>query len=499
MLDNADTKPKGRSYLVAILVCALTSIAATPLRHVLDQANIIMLFLLVVFLVAFKLGRGPAVMSAFLAVALFDFFFVPPRLTFAVADVQYLVTFAVMLAVGLATAHLTATLSRQSAAAIAREQQTRDLYELARDLAGAATLEQVSQVLSHYMEGSRHRATLHLLDAAGKLPSLSRDIPLTGIAHMAINRGSLLETTQLADNGGHTLVLPLKSPVEIRGVMVAEISGDSEVDKHQFEAVAHLVSIAVERLHYVEVVQQTQLEAATERLRSSILSSLSHDLRTPLTGLVGMADALALSTGSQNATIHHAASAIRNQARAMSQLVDNLLDMARLHAGKVELRKDWRLFEDVIGSSLKLLKSALEQHPIKVSLAPDLPLVQFDDVLLERVLCNLLENSAKYSPAGLSIEVKGFVQDEYACILVQDHGPGFPADRLEAIFRMFVRGEEESSKPGVGLGLAICRAIVEAHGGTIQASNADQGGACVTLCLPLGTPPVVEPETEGLP
>jgi two-component system sensor histidine kinase KdpD len=173
--------------------------------------------------------------------------------------------------------------------------------------------------------------------------------------------------------------------------------------------------------------------------------------------------------------------------------------MARLHAGKVELRKDWRLFEDVIGSSLKLLKSALEQHPIKVSLAPDLPLVQFDDVLLERVLCNLLENSAKYSPAGLSIEVKGFVQDEYACILVQDHGPGFPADRLEAIFRMFVRGEEESSKPGVGLGLAICRAIVEAHGGTIQASNADQGGACVTLCLPLGTPPVVEPETEGLP
>lgn len=504
MLGNAGTKYKGSNYLIAIFVCVLTAIAATPLQHFLDLANIIMLFLLVVFLVALKLGRGPAVMSAFLAVALFDFFFVPPRLTFAVADVQYLVTFAVMLAVGLATAHLTATLSRQSAAAIAREQQTRNLYELARDLAGAATQDQVSQVLSHYMEGDGHRATLHLLDTSGELPSLSHDIPLTGIAHMAINQGSFLETTQLADAGGHTLVLPLKSPVEIRGVMVAEVSGDNEIDKHQFEAVAHLVSIAVERLHYVDVVQQTQLEAATERLRSSVLSSLSHDLRTPLTGLVGMADALALSTGSQNDAIHHdsiqhAASAIRDQARAMSQLVGNLLDMARLHAGKVELRKDWRLFEDVIGSSLKLLKSALEQHPIKVSLAPDLPLVQFDDVLLERVLCNLLENAAKYSPAGLSIEVLGFVQGEYACITVQDHGPGFPADRQEAIFRMFVRGEEESSTPGVGLGLAICRAIVEAHGGTIQASNADQGGACITLCLPLGVPPVVEPETESSP
>ncbi len=499
MLGSADTKPKGRNYLAAILVCVFTAIAATPLRHVLDLANIIMLFLLVVFLVAFKLGRGPAVMSAFLAVALFDFFFVPPRLTFAVADVQYLVTFAVMLAVGLATAHLTATLSRQSAAAIAREQQTRNLYELARDLAGAATQEQVSQVLSHYMEGAGHRATLHLLDTSGELPSLSHDIPLVGIAHMAINQGAFLETSQLNDGGGHTLVLPLKSPVEIRGVMVADVTSGREIDKHQFEAVANLVSIAVERLHYVDVVQQTQLEAATERLRSSVLSSLSHDLRTPLTGLVGMADALALSAGSQNETIHHAASAIRDQARAMSQLVGNLLDMARLHAGKVELRKDWRLFEDVIGSSLKLLKSALEQHPIKVSLAPDLPLVQFDDVLLERVLCNLLENAAKYSPAGLSIEVLGFVQGEYACITVQDHGPGFPADHLDAIFRMFVRGEEESSTPGVGLGLAICRAIVEAHCGTIQASNADQGGACITLCLPLGVPPVVEPETESLP
>jgi len=495
MPGNADTRQKVRHYLAAILVCALTAIVATPLRLVLDLANIIMLFLLVVFLVALKLGRGPAVMSAFLAVALFDFFFVPPRLTFAVADVQYLVTFAVMLAVGLATAHLTATLSKQSAVAIARELHTRHLYELARDLAGAATHEQVSQVLSRYMAGSGHSAALHLLDAAGELPSLFSDVPLASLAHMAIRQGSFVETTQLNDNGGHTLVLPLQSPIEVRGVMVAVVNSDDAVDHRQFETVANLVAIAVERLHYVEVAQQTQLEATAERLRSSVLSSLSHDLRTPLTGLVGMADALALAAAHQNDAIHHAATAIRDQAHAMSRLVANLLDMARLHAGKVELRKDWRLFEDVIGSALKLLKPSLAQHPVKVVLDAGLPLVQFDDVLLERVLCNLLENGAKYSQPGQAIEIRGFVLGDHACISVQDHGPGFPLEQLESLFHMFVRGKHESAIPGVGLGLAICRAIVEAHNGTIQASNPEQGGACVTLCLPLGNPPAIEPES----
>ena len=183
----------------------------------------------------------------------------------------------------------------------------------------------------------------------------------------------------------------------------------------------------------------------------------------------------------------------------MSHLLGNLLDMARLNAGKVKLRKDWRLFEDVIGSAIKLLKPALAQHPVKVMLATDLPLVEFDDVLLERVLCNLLENAAKYSPAGQTIEVLGFVEGGCVCLSVHDHGQGFPTEQTESLFHMFTRGEAESSTPGVGLGLAICRAIVEAHGGTIKAANHQEGGACVTLCLPLGNPPAIEPETEGSP
>lgn len=484
------------NYLVAVLVCLLTTLVATPLRHYLDLANIVMLFLLVVFMVALKLGRGPAVMSAFLAVALFDFFFVPPRLSFAVNDVQYLVTFAVMLAVGLATAHLTAVLQRQTETAIERERNTHRLYELARDLAGTTQQQQVAEVLALYMAGSAYRATLHLLDAHGELPSLAHQVALRSLAYGVVKHGVVHDTSQLSDSGQHTLILPLKSPTEIRGVMVVEtLKNHGKMDQQQFEAVANLVAIAIERLHYVDVAQQTQLEAATERLRSSILSALSHDLRTPLTGLVGMADLLALSTATQNEPTHTAAAAIRDQARAMSNLLDNLLDMARLHAGKISIHKDWQLFEDVIGASLKLLKSALAQHPVKVLLAPHLPLVEFDDVLLERVLCNLLENAAKYSPSGSPIEIHGFVEGNYACLSVRDAGQGFPAGETESLFTMFTRGEHESPTIGVGLGLAICRAIVEAHGGAITARNRAEGGADVTVRLPLGNPPAVNTES----
>lgn len=504
MLENAEIKQTTRNYFVAILICIVTTLAATPLRQILDLANIVMLFLLVVFLVSLKLGRGPAIMSAVLAVALFDFFFVPPRFSFAVNNAQYVVTFAVMLAVGIATAHLTATLSKHAAAALNREQQTRRLYELARDLAGAISFEQVSNVLGHFMAWSGHIAKLHLLDETGELPSLKFEVALTAVAHTAIKQGILVTTTQLTESGSLTQVFPLKAPHEVRGVMVVNVDSDAKENAENdneslFEAVANLIAISIERLHYVELTQQTKLDAITERLRSSVLSSISHDLRTPLTGLVGMADALAITTVPQNEAIHNSAIAIRDQALAMSHLVSNLLEMAKLQSGKVVLHKDWQLFEDVIGSAIKLLKPALTQHQIMVTLAPNLPLVEFDDVLLERVLCNLLENAAKYSPVGKPIEVRGFINQNLACISVLDHGSGFPVGQTEALFQMFTRAEVESSTPGVGLGLAICRAIIEAHDGTITAVNQEQGGACVTLCLPLGEPPTVNPEVEDSP
>ncbi len=483
-----------KTYAWALAACLLTAGIVAPLQRVLDLPNIVMLFLLTVFLVARWLGRGPAVMATFLSVALFDVFFVPPRFSFAVSDVQYLVTFAVMLAVGLVTAELTAGLKHQAEVAQQKERYATGLYELARELAGAISHEQLESALGRYLTGFGFQATLHLLDDKEQLPSLAgKTLPLR-LALMAISQGKPVEMNDTGDIS--QLVIPLKGPLRVRGVMIVAAADPANLtmDRQLLGTVASLVALTVERLHYVEVAQASQIEVTSERLRSSVLSALSHDLRTPLTALVGMADSLALSREALGETTRSLATSIRDQAHAMGRLLGNLLDMARLHAGKIRLRREWQLFEDVISAGLHLLRPTLGNRPIQVILPPDLPLVEFDAVLLERVVCNLVENAAKYSPAGSSIEIRAFVEGDEAAISVCDRGPGFPTEQLERVFGLFERGQAESSVPGVGLGLAISRAILEAHGGAITAANRPEGGACVTLRLPLGMPPAIEAE-----
>jgi two-component system sensor histidine kinase KdpD len=285
----------------------------------------------------------------------------------------------------------------------------------------------------------------------------------------------------------------------VRGVLaVAPVNGDEEAVRAQqplLGALASLAGIAVERLDYAEEAQRLQLETAAERMKTSVLSALSHDLRTPLTALVGMADSLALAREPLPEPVRETAVALRDQARTMSDLVANLLDMARLQAGRITLRREWQPIEEVIGPAGRLLAGRLAEHPLRVHLQPDLPLVAFDAVLLERVFCNLIENAAKHSPAGSAIDIDARSENGSLAVTVADRGSGFPPGPQEAIFEMFVRGDTGTATPGVGLGLAICRAIVEAHGGTIAARNRDGGGAEIRFTLPLGTPPTVEDET----
>jgi two-component system, OmpR family, sensor histidine kinase KdpD len=497
--DRADGKARPRAYAYGLFACLATAAVAAPLHQVLDLANIVMLFLLTVFLIARWLGRGPAITAAFLCVALFDVFFVPPRFSFAVSDVQYLVTFAVMLAVGLITAQMTTGLREQAEAAQQNEKQAQDLYELAKELAGAIGGEQLADALDRHLRGSGYDIALHLLGDANTLPSLA-DRPLqTRLALTAIMQGDAIEMAAPdADpeaDGKAELILPLQGPMRVRGVMIVRADPwQLAAGRPRLGTIASLVALTVERLHYVDVAQAAQIEIASERLRSSVLSALSHDLRTPLTALVGMADSLALSREAVSTATHSLAVAIREQAQAMSRLLTNLLDMARLQAGKVQLRREWQLFEDIISASLHLLRPTLADRRVQVDLPPGLPLVEFDAVLMERVVCNLLENAAKYSPAGTPIEVRAFVDGDAAGIAVCDRGIGFPDGQLERVFGLFERGHPESPTAGVGLGLAICRSIVEAHGGTVLAVNRPDGGACVTLRLPLGTPPAIEAE-----
>ncbi|HWH48181.1 MAG TPA: DUF4118 domain-containing protein [Burkholderiales bacterium] len=493
-----------KHYVFAVLACGLTTLVATPLREQLELANTVMLFLLTVALIAARLGKGPAILASFLSVILFDVFFVPPRLSFAVSDGKYLVTFAVMLTVALIIGQLTTGLRRQAQEADRRERQTRALYELAVELAGALSLQQVAQATRHFF---RHQlgteAVLLFPDEGGALIASPADEPQTMIVDLHVARtvhdsGEPAAFGGLGSGNDQPWYFPLRGSTRTRGVLAASGGALGKDYRPLLETASALVATAVERLHFVEVAHVSQMQMVSERLRSSILSALAHDIRTPLTALYGTADSLALTRPPLPEPVRETVEALRDQALRLSGLVSNLLDMARLQAGKVTLRKEWQPLEEVVGASIKLLGPALTDHPVTVSLAADLPLLEFDAVLMERVFCNLLENAAKYSPPGSAIEITAANNGDRVEVSVLDRGKGFPEDKLERVFELFERGTAESTVPGVGLGLAICRAIIDAHGGRIRAANQPGGGGCVTFSLSRGNPPSIPEETSSM-
>ena len=257
---------------------------------------------------------------------------------------------------------------------------------------------------------------------------------------------------------------------------------------------AALIGIALERVHYITVAQEALVSMESERLRNGLLSSISHDLRTPLTALVGLIDAMMLLEPKLEAQHQEFAGAIREQAMRTNAQVNNLLDMARLQAGKVTLKREWQPLEDAVGAALQARAAVLGGHSVHIDLPGDLPVLELDAVLMERVFNNLLENAAKYTPPGSVIEISARVAGADVEVSVCDNGPGLPPGREQAIFEKFTRGEEESTVVGVGLGLAIARAIVVAHGGDIRAHNQTQGGACFVFTLPIGNPPAIKEE-----
>jgi two-component system, OmpR family, sensor histidine kinase KdpD len=303
--------------------------------------------------------------------------------------------------------------------------------------------------------------------------------------------------------GSRVYYAPLPAPMRTRGVLAVEPEMARLLlipeQRRLLETFAALIAIALERVHYVEVAQGALVRIESERLRNSILSALSHDLRTPLTALLGLAESLALTRPALSGQQLEIATAVRDEAMRMNALVNNLLDMARLQAGEVRLNRQWQPLEEVVGSAVAALGQLLTAHTLRIDLPPELPLVEIDAVLFERVLCNLLENAAKFTPTGSEIRIEATVRGDEFRIVVADNGPGFAPGSEEAIFEKFVRGERESATPGVGLGLAISRAIVEAHRGKIRAERGDDGGARFIVSLPLGTPPEMPVSGEESP
>jgi two-component system sensor histidine kinase KdpD len=490
-------------YVWSAAVCLMTTLLTYPLMDYLELTNIVMLFLLGVVGVAVKFGKGPSMLAAVLSVAAFDFFYVQPRFSFAVSDVQYLVTFAVMLGVGLLIGQLTANLSFSANVSASRERRAHALFELTRDLSAALQTVQVVELGEAAVKRTfGGDARVLLTDANDQLcvdENLRNGIDAS-VADWAFHHEQRagLGTSTLPSNSWH--YVPLRAPMRVRGVLALCPTHPRWLlipeQIQQLETLARQIAIALERVHYVDIAQTAVVQMESERLRNTLLAAMSHDVRTPLTALVGQAEALAVSSP---LTLYQreSAQAIGMEARELSALVTNLLEMAKLDSGQIELHKDWQSVEEVAGSAIRAARHSLTGLSVRTVIPEDLPLVEFDAALMERVLVNLLENAAKYgTPAAAgqpdAIVVSASARPNALELKVRDFGPGLPTTvkgKEIDLFEKFTRGESESSKRGVGLGLAICKAIVEAHRGHISGAQAPGGGAEFTVILPRAAPP----------
>ncbi len=491
-----------RGYVAAIALCALITVLSLWLIPSFDQANLVMVYLLGVVIVALFYGRWPSVLAAVINVASFDLFFVQPHWSLAVTDVQYLLTFGVMLIVGIVVGNLTAGVRYQAKIARYREQRARHLYEMSRGLSRALTPEDIAKTSRHFLSSSfQAKTSLLLPQEDGHLQPIMPDEGGILSVDDAIARWSF-DKGASAGAGTDTLpgvpyqLLPLTAAQQTYGVLAIEPANLRQLmvpeQQRLLQTFTSLIANALERLHLARSAELAKLDAEREQLRNSLLAALSHDLRTPLTVLFGQAEILTLDLAAEGSRHAPQANQIRQQVLSTTRLVNNLLDMARIQSGGFNLRKEWQSLEEIIGSALHMLETTLSQHQIHVELPDQMVLINCDASLLERVFINLLENAHKYAGHAALLGIRAEVQGEWLNVDVWDNGPGVTIGQEDLIFDKFSRGNKESAIPGVGLGLAICRAIIDVHGGRIWVEKRQEGGASFRFVLPLEKAPEID-------
>jgi len=473
-------------------------------------SNLIMVYLLSVIIVATRYGRGPSLVASVLSVAAFDFFFVPPYFTFAVSDTQYLVTFAVMLVVALVISSLAVRIRAQAESARERERRMAALYAMSRELAAARGVRELREVAArHIAEVFRTRVVVLLPQPDGRLAPDEGDaaqLPMDA-SELAVGQW-VHEHGQVAGQGTDTLpgasalYLPLTGSRGSVGVLGLRPQDPRPLQApeqlHQLEAFASQTALAIERARLAEEAERAQVRAETERLRNSLLSSVSHDLRTPLASITGAASTLLENEARLDArTRRDLLETLHEEADRLNRLVQNLLEMTRLESGALQVHTEWHSVEEVVGAALGRFSKALARRPVTTHVPPELPLVPMDDVLIEQVLINLIDNALKYTPAESPIEVTAEDSGGAVLIEVADRGPGLPPGEERRIFEKFHRAEAGPTVRGAGLGLAICRGIVHAHGGRIWAENRAGGGVTVRFTLPVKEAPPILTENDG--
>jgi two-component system sensor histidine kinase KdpD len=496
----------GRGYAAALITVVLASLVSYFVFGRNDLADIVMTYLLGIVLVAMRFGFRAALASAVLGVLAFDYFFVPPYLTFSVADIRHVVTFGVMLLVAVVIATLTQRVRDQAEVARRSEGRTAVLYAMSRELSRTEGLGALLRVASQHLERVfEARIAILSVDKSSAIQvghataefSPPIDHEATAIRWVLEHRREAgLGTATLGQSQGfYVPLLPAGASAAALGVLAIYPDQPSRFEDPEqqrlADAFAAQIAMAFERASLSEETERAHLAVEAEQLRSTLLSSVSHDLRTPLAVMKGATsllvdDSRELAAG----TRRELAQAVWEESDRLERLVRNLLDMTRLESGAVQIHKEWQSVEEVVGTAISRVESRLAGRPLRTRVGPEL-IAPLDAVLVEQLLVNLLENALKYTPPGTPIDVEAEERESEVVVTVSDHGPGVREEERERIFDKFHRGPQERTG-GVGLGLTICRAIAVAHGGRIwvepRAAGGEAGageGASFRFALPI--------------
>ena len=502
-----ETRSNFVEHLRAVGIIAATTAVAAGTRELFHVPDIEMLFLLGVVITALTSSRSASLLAAVLAVVAYDFFFVPPPFTLDVADARYLLTFAMMFGVSLVIATLTHRLREGQRAAFVREHRSTVLYTLTRGLGAAPDERGVAEVCVEAAAAAFDAEVVFLRVRDEQVTPVAA-MPATTllvsseleVARWVVARGQPAGLGSDVLGAEPVLCAPVRAWGEVAAVLAIRPRGGRIPDSDQrslLEAIGRQAALALDRVRLSDEARRSTLRAEREQLRSGLLSAVSHDFRTPLAAVVGAATTLRDEADAlDGATRRELTEAICDEAERLERLVSNLLDMTRLDSGAVEPRREWVPLDEVVGSALGRLERLLSGRRVTTTIPADAAMVSIDPILIEQLLVNLLENAVKYTPAASGIELGAAHEGATVVLEISDRGPGIPAGEEERVFERFRRGAHPGVR-GVGLGLAVSRAIATAHGGTLTVAARPGGGATFRLTLPLPAEPPPFPSEAG--
>jgi two-component system sensor histidine kinase KdpD len=515
--DGRAVAPRSRGWRMWLgYVFALTATAAaTALGYVIDPwlpiANISVAYLQAVTIVAMTSGLRAGILASASSFLSFNFFFTEPRFTFAITDTQNILTVVFFLIAAVVASNMAARLRAQVQATRESVRRTSNLYEFGRKITAAATLDDVLWAVVHHVAVTIPGRSLVLMPgdgglaiAAGYPPEDRLDDHSAAAADWAWSHGEPAGRGSATLPAADWLFLPLKTVRGPVGVLGVQMTQDADMPPpaqlRLLEALADQAAVAIERTMLVADIEAARVATERERLRAALLSSLSHDLRTPLVSIIGAAGTiLTYDETLDRASRRELAQTVQDEAERLNRFVQNLLDMTRLGSGALKPRVDWVDLRDVVVAAVRRTERLARRHTIRVDIDPAMPLLCVDAVLMEQAIFNLLDNACKYAPLGTPIKVWAIRTPDHISIEVADQGPGIPAEDRAKVFDMFYRVKATDAQvAGTGLGLAICRGIVEAHGGTITAETGLHGaGTCIIIHLPL--PPEPDLDAKEIP